>query len=375
MKNLPVLFLINVLTIVLFAQESEKRIVAQLENLILPENPEQFNPIFHFPPVNQGKTNICWSFATLSFIESELSRTGQKPVKLSVAFPEYYAFLEKAKYFIQTKGKSRFKPGDLFPTVIEVIQKYGIVPDNLYTGLKEGSSNYDHKRMENEVVNYMNYIRNNEIWDEQVVLAEVERILHSHIGVPPKGFNYQGKNYTPKSFAEQNVKLNWDEYILITSFNYAPFYSYTILKVPDNWRLIDRYFNVPLGLFYTSMKQAILSGFTIAFNGDFSEPGRYGPKDVAIIPDFDIPATYITQEAREYRFDYGITIDDHLMHLVGFRELGGEDWFLVKDSWRDAFVGPNKGYFFYRQDYAKLKIMAYLVHKNAVPQIVQHLPE
>jgi len=375
MKNLTCLLLLIIFTSTSFAQESKKIIAQQLQNYSLPHNPEQFTPLFHLPPVNQGATNICWSFATLSFVESELYRMGYKPIQLSVTFPAYYAFVEKARYFVQCKGASRFKAGDLFPTVLEIIQKYGIVPDSVYTGLKNNDTGYNHKNMEAELEEYIKEVKANALWDENVVVNEVEMIMQKHIGSPVQNFNYKGIYYTPKSFAERHVKLNWNEYILITSFNYAPFYSYCTLDVPDNWQHIDRYFNVPLDLFYHSMRSALQNGFTVAIDGDFSEPGRYGPKDVALIPNFDIPSDHITQEAREYRFEYGITSDDHLMHLVGYKEINGEDWFLVKDSWNDAYEGANKGYFFYRHDYAKLKILAYLVHRDAVPEIVQRLPE
>jgi bleomycin hydrolase len=375
MRKLMCLFLILIFTFTSFAQDSKKIIAQQLLNYTLPQSSEQFNPLFHLPPVNQGETNICWSFATLSFIESELYRMGYVPIRLSVTFPAYYAFIEKAKYFVQCKGTSRFKAGDLFPIVLEVVQKYGIVPDSVYTGLKNNNLSYNHKSMEAELEDYMKEVKANATWDENLVVKGVEMIMRNHIGSPPQNFNYKGINYTPKSFADKHVNLNWNEYILVTSFNYAPFYSYTTLNVPDNWRHIDRYFNVPLDLFYSTIRKALQKGFTLAIDGDFSEPGRYGPKDVALIPAFDIPSNYITQEAREYRFEYGITSDDHLMHVVGYNELNGEDWFLVKDSWKDAFEGNNKGYFFYRHDYTKLKILAYLVHQDAIPEIVQRLPQ
>ena len=65
-----------------------------------------------------------------------------------------------------------------------------------------------------------------------------------------------------------------------------------------------------------------------------------------------------------------ITTHDHLMHIVGFSQFNGEEWFLVKDSWRDAWEGQFKGYFFYHSDYAKLKILAFMVHKDGIPGIV-----
>ena len=154
---------------------------------------------------------------------------------------------------------------------------------------------------------------------------------------------------------------------LVTSFEYAPFHTFTDLRVPDNWRKNKRYYNVPLDAFYEGLKGALRAGYSAAIDGDISEPGRVGERDIAFIPDDDIPPALITQEAREHRFREKMTTDDPLMHIVGMTESGGHDWFLVKDSWRDAWEGRHKGYFFYRGDFAKLKILAYLVHKEAVP--------
>ena len=113
----------------------------------------------------------------------------------------------------------------------------------------------------------------------------------------------------------------------------------------------------------------------MAIDGDLSEPGRIGKDDVCIIPDYDIPSEAITQDAREYRFENELTTDDHLMHIVGFQKIENTDWFLVKDSWRDAFLGNHKGYFFMNQDYIKLKILAYFIHKHAIPGIMNSLKD
>jgi bleomycin hydrolase len=58
------------------------------------------------------------------------------------------------------------------------------------------------------------------------------------------------------------------------------------------------------------------------------------------------------------------------MHIVGFTENAGQDWFLVKDSWRTAWEGNEAGYYFFHGDYIKLKALAYMVHKEAVPAII-----
>jgi len=339
----------------------------------IPQEIEELRPRFHFAPANQDTTNACWSFSTVSFIESEVQRLNNQSIKLAVMYPVYYGFIEKAKRFVQTRGESRFTPGDLFTTVIDVIQVYGIVPEEAYRGQVGARTTYNHQQMEKEVNELKSRIVENKIWDEEAVLDELKQILDSQLGEPPSSFVFRGETYTPLTFADRFVNLTWDDYLLVTSFGYAPFDTFAMLKVPDNWKNVDRYFNISLDLFYRSMKNALNNGFSLAIDGDISEPGRIGSEDICYIPEYDIPGSFINQEARDYRFDTGVTKDDHLMHVVGFAEVNGEDWFLVKDSWRDAFKGKHEGYFFYHGDYAKLKILAYLVHKEGVPEIVERI--
>ena len=339
----------------------------------LPQDIIEMRPRFHFDPVNQDTTNACWSYSTLSFIESELQRINGQSVKLAVMFPVYYGLIEKAKRFVETRGESRFKPGDLFTTVIEVIQTYGIVPEEAFRGQVVMRPTRNHNQMENDIEVFKKRIIEEDLWDKSKVVAELKALMDKYLGAPPSSFSFRGETYTPLTFAEKYVNLPWDEYLLITSFGYASFNSFTVLKVPDNWRNIDRYFNVSLDEFYSSMKTALTNGYSLAIDGDIKEPGRIGPQDVCIIPDYDIPGSYINQQARDYRFHMGATEDDHLMHIVGFGEIDGEDWFLVKDSWRDAYEGIHKGYFFYHGDYAKLKILAFMVHKDGVPSIAERI--
>ena len=55
------------------------------------------------------------------------------------------------------------------------------------------------------------------------------------------------------------------------------------------------------------------------------------------------------------------------MHIVDYKAFDDEDWFLVKDSWRTAWEpGSTRGYMFFHSSYVKLKVLAYMVHKDGV---------
>ncbi|MBI4429126.1 MAG: peptidase C1 [Ignavibacteriales bacterium] len=352
------------------SQTLEHKLNTFIESLPRPQSAGDFKPVFHLPPLNQDTSLICWSFSTSSFIESEMERLKMKPVRLSLTFPVYNVFLEKARRFVATRGTSRVAPGDLFTGVLDILKMYGAIPASGYGGKETGNSEtYNHNALYREVDQLMKRLKADSRWNEANALDETRKILDRHLGRPPEQFIYNGKSYTPKSFFNDVVRLPWNEYVMVTSFQYAPFYSHAELKVPDNWKHDATYFNVPLDVFFSSMKFAVLKGFSLAIDADISEPSYVLNKKYAVIPDFDIPLSSITQEAREFRFDNGATTDDHLLHIVDCRNFDGQDWFLVKDSWRTAWEGSNKGYFFFHESYVKLKVLAYLVHRDGIPII------
>ncbi len=155
-----------------------------------------------------------------------------------------------------------------------------------------------------------------------------------------------------------------DEYVNIVSTMAEPFGQWIMLDVHDNWRRNEDYLNLPLDRFYSVIRSAVASGYTVTCGGDTSEPGVDGMEDAAIIPSWDIPAAYIDQSSRELRIVNGTTSDDHGVHLVGFLPHGGRDWFLAKDSNRSSRLGAFKGYYFYDGDFIRLKALTCMVHHD-----------
>jgi bleomycin hydrolase len=357
-----------------FAQSLEQKLQAFIAATPRPQRAEDFKAIPHLPPLNQGATLFCWSFSTSAFLESEMQRLGMEPIRLSVFYPVSYLLLEKAKLYIRTRGQSRFGPGDLFSGVLDIIKEYGTIPSAVYGGAKEEVP-ANHAELYRELEKYMASVKTRGAWQEGPILQRVQALLAKYLGKPPTTFSYKGKTFSPQSFFKEVVTLPWNEYVVITSFQYAPFYQFTELRVPDNWKHQNNYFNVPLDVFYTSLKDALTHGYSVAVDIDISEPSVELTKDVAIIPDFDIPAAAISQEAREWRFSNGMTTDDHLVQIVAYNKFGNEEWFLAKDSLPTSWEEGRKGYIFFHSSYVKLKVLAFLVHRDGVPAIKQKLPE
>ena len=344
-------------------KDEAARLASRLDK---PVSINEFSPLRHLPPINQDTTSSCWSFSTLSFLESEMLRQGRDSVRLALMYPVYWGFVEKARQYVKTRGQSKFGPGDLFTGVLDIVKKYGLMPQSAYPGQTRSCSTFNHNPLYAALQKFLGKIKEINNWDEAEVIEQVREILDRYLGRPTDSFSYHGKIYTPKSFLNQVTGLDINDYRIFTSFLYAPFGQDIILDVPDNWKRRKVYFNLPLDKFYNTLKQSVQKGYSVAIDADISEAGRVPVEDICFIPSFDIADTEINPWAREFRFKNGSTTDDHLMHIVGFARRGGHDWFLTKDSWRTAWDGANKGYFFIRDDYIRLKILAFVVHKDAI---------
>ena len=229
--------------------------------------------------------------------------------------------------------------------------------------------------MVKEMRTYLESLKVNNAWDEEMVIKTIRSIMDHYMGVPPTEFTVNGKKITPLQYLHQVVQIDPDDYVDMLSYEQEPFYKHVEYKVPDNWAHTTDYCNVPVNVYMDALKKAIKDGYTIAIGGDVSEPGFDRKTQCAIIPDFDIPSAYINDDARQFRFSNQTTTDNHGMHLVGYLEKDGKLWFLIKDSSAGSRnndrTAPEFGYYFFSEDYVKLKIMDFMVHKDAVKDLLQ----
>jgi bleomycin hydrolase len=353
-----------------YREERDKKFIMDFEGMDLPKSKDEFTTFWHNDPISQGNSGMCWCFCTTSFYESEIYRTTGKKIKLSELYTVYWEYVEKARRYVQKLGNSLFEQGSMGNHIPIIWEKYGIVPAEAYTGLAEDAPFHDHEAMFDEMKTYLEFIKENHNWDEETALHTIQLILNNHLGKPPAEIVIDGKKMTPKEYFEKIVKINFDDYIDILSLMQQPYNQFTIYPVPDNWWESSDYYNVPLDTFMIIIKKAVRKGYSIAIGGDVSEPGYYSYAEVAMVPTFDIPFEYIDENARQLRFSNKSTTDDHGIHIVGYKENDGKDWYLIKDSGSGSRNGPNKGYYFYHEDYIKLKMMDFLVHKDAVKEIL-----
>lgn len=336
----------------------------------IPSDRKEFKQFWHNEPVSQGNTNTCWSFSATSYLESEVYRQTGLKVRISEMYTVYYEYLERASEWVKTRGNMFFGEGSEANAVTKIWAKYGCVPFEAYTGFLPGQTFYSHETMFNELKGYTEYVKKNNIWDEAAVTAAFKSIMNHYMGEPPVKISLNGNEMLPKEYMVNILKFNPDDYCNVLSYMQKPYWNKVEYQVPDNWWHNADYYNLPLDDYMAILKKSVKAGYTVAIGGDVSEAGFLAREaNVAIIPTFDIPSSFIDENARQFRFSNETTTDDHGMHIVGFNEKNGVTWFLVKDSGAGSRTGgkeknPNFGYYFFHEDYVKLKIMNFMVHKD-----------
>lgn len=359
-----------------FAKKEDKKKLSfkmDFTGIELPKSKDEFKQQWHNAPVSQGWSGMCWCYSTTSFLESEAYRIYKKKMKFSELHTVYWEYVEKARRFVREQGNSVFAEGGQSNGVLRIWKQYGCVPAKDYTGLKPGQKFHDHHTMFNKMKTYLNSVKKNNAWNEEVVLTTIKSILNSHIGEPPSKIEYNGKKMTPVEFLKNEVKLNMDDYIDVLSILEKPYWKKTSHDVTDNWWHSERYNNVPLDDFMAAIKKAVKNGYTLFIGGDVSSTGYFSHEDVAMVPSYDIPSEYIDENARQLRVSNNTTTDDHGIHIVGYKEKDGVFWFLIKDSGSGSRNGKNKGYYFYHEDYVKLKMMNFVVHRSAIEDLLKKM--
>lgn len=348
-------------------------------------NPYQFTEVIRIPvtPVkDQNATGTCWCFASTSFLEAELMRMGKGEYDLSELFTVRHNYYERMDDNYLRRGKGNISEGSIAHMTLNIIDKYGIVPQSAYSGINYDSPLPNHR----ELGTYLRAIaegsvklkaRSPEYWELQDALFDI------YMGKLPETFMYDGKEYTPLTFRDM-LGLSTDDYIEITSFSHHPFYQQVPLEIPDNWDHALLY-NLPLDEMMEVIDNALNNGYTVCWDGDVSEKGYvYNPLGVAILPadaTLDrktIAATdtliaeveYVDQALRQAGYESFTTTDDHLEHLTGIAtDPAGTKYYITKNSW--GAEGPYDGYHYMSEKYIRAKTVSILVHKDAIPAAIR----
>lgn len=346
---------------------------------------------------DQNRSGTCWAYSTLSYFESEILKSTGKTYDLCESFVANKDYMDRAVQVVRYHGDMQFSQGGSAYDVYYVLKNYGICPEDAmpFPGSLYGDSLNNFNEFFSLLEPYVEGIATNKAskisgqWK-----VGFQGILDAYLGKCPENFTYEGKNYTPKSFAS-SLGLNMDDYVAITSYTHHPFYSQFVVEVQDNWRNPASY-NLPMDEMMQIIDNAVMNGYTVAWGGDVSEPGftRDGlaymidAKKMQSLQGSDmarwlglsaakrrnlidslgcnVPEVQPTQEMRQERFDNWELTDDHGMLIYGIaKDQNGKEYYMVKNSWGEA--GKYKGTWYMTKTFIAANTMDYMVNKNAIP--------
>ena len=355
---------------------------------------------------DQNAAGTCWCYSTLSFVEAELLRTTGKTYDFSEMFIVWNTYMDRAQATVRTHGDISFSQGGSFYDVLYGIKHYGLVPDSeLPAGVKHGDTLSDFSEFSRVCDPFVEGIvkgrklqtdaNGNPLWKEALA-----GILNAYIGERPETFVYEGKEYTPKSFAE-STGFNPDDYVNLASFSHHPFYEPFVIEVQDNWRWSTAY-NLPIDELMEVMNYAIDNGYTFAWGSDVSEKGFLRGENfgIMVLPDLEArdnndagtdkarwaglsaaerakegysqpsPQRWVSQEDRQQAYDNYETGDDHGMIIYGkAQDQLGNNYFIVKNSW--GVTGNYDGTFYASEAFVRYKTMNIVLHKDALPKHIK----
>ncbi len=382
-------FVFTLLSMPSFAQNKDKG--TKIE-------PYKFETIIENPitPVkNQASSGTCWCFSGISFIESEILRATGEECDLSEMFVVANAYYDKALKYVRLHGNLNFGPGSSFSDVLAVLDTYGIVPDNVMSGLNYGTTQHLHFEMD-EILKAIvsTLIKNPNRKLTKAWKTGFRSMTAAYLGEIPESFTVNGKTFTPKSYME-SLGIDLKDYIDISSWTHHPFYETMTIEVPDNWRAKTAW-NVPLDDMISIIDNALDNGYTVAWASDVSEEG-FTATGIAVVPDIakiavgsdqarwigggdsnkeqplytqaPCPEIAVTQEMRQEAFDDYSTTDDHGMHIYGIaKDQNGTEYYMVKNSWGQ--VGPYNGTWYVSKEYVRYKTTDIVVNKHAIPESI-----
>ena len=319
---------------------------------------------------NQHRTGTCWSYATISYLETEAIRMGNPALDLSEMYIVKHAYTDKAKKYVRYHGKSNFSEGGQAHDALNVIRKHGLMPEEFYKGLNYGTTKHNHSELANMLEGMLKgMLSTRKTSPSTAWLKAFNAFVETYLGTAPAEFKYNNKKYDPVKFSNEVVGIKPDDYVELTSYKDYPYYEAIDLELPDNWSH-DLYYNLPPNDLMRIIDNALMTGYSVCWDGDVSEED-FSHKDgtaVLALEESDGIILNGIEDMRQTTFDNYSTTDDHLMHLTGLaRDKNNAVFYLTKNSWgtdRNEFGG----YLYMSKWYVQLKTVAVMVHKDAIPK-------
>ncbi len=352
------------------------------------------NTHYNLTPVKKNKTaksidlkrsGSCWSNAGAAFFEAEWMKTGKDEVDISVMDFVHNAYVKKAGLNVKSDGKTRVSENGLAFDVVDLTKEYGFAPESAYM--------YPNQKMDDKTTGEMDAIlrgtlRMAQEHDNSQFAEQWENTYNTalmrYIGETKINFDYKDNTYTPLSFAEYSG-LTMDDYILLTSDSESEMNKMIDLKFKQNWEQ-HQFYNIAVDDVLSTLKNAILSGYSVLWYGDLNENYIFSDESMAIVPNGKMPGTEknqeepkdkvelkpivekeITPEMRKEVFAEILTGEQKYLLIYGInKDQDGKEYFEAKCVCKSGEFVMN-----FSQPFIKLNTIFLMLNKGGVPAEVK----
>ncbi len=364
----------------------------------------------------QKKSGRCWIFAGTNTLRVYLMRKLKiEQFELSQSFPFFYDKLEKANFFLENIIEtidedirsrvvmwllsSPLNDGGQWDMFVNLVEKYGIVPKNVYPETYNSSNSLMlNKLLTMKLREYAAILRKmrkkhksiSEIRKrKEEMLKQVYNFLAISFGIPPEKFDfeYRDKNnkfhryrdITPLEFYKKFIGLNLRNYVSLIN---APmedkkYYQTYTVKFLGNVKGGNPvlYLNLPVDILKKLAVKQIKDNEPVWFGCDV---GKFSDREKGIMDtglfDYNLVfGTDFTWDKGE-RLDYGDSRLTHAMVFTGVNLMDGKPtrW-KVENSWGED-VG-EKGYFVMSDKWFNEFLYQVVINKKYISEKIKKLLE
>ncbi|PKY40315.1 putative cysteine proteinase 1, mitochondrial [Rhizophagus irregularis] len=356
---------------------------------------------------NQKSSGRCWLFAATNVLRLIIMKKYKlDDFELSQPFLFFFDKLEKANYFlenmielvnedvdsrlIQYLIKSPVEDGGQWDMVINLLEKYGVVPKSVFpesynssnsarlnwlvtTKLREFAFQL---RELNASGKDVNTLRNAKI----MMMEEIYRIIAISLGEPPKEFDWtfrdgngkyhSHKGLTSKSFYQDFIGYKATEtYSLVNDPRNEYLRLYTVKYLGNiQGGLPIRYVNITMDVMKRLSIDTLRSGKPVWFGSD-SGKGIHVPSGIFDnrIIDYELGFNIKFELTKAKRLQYAQSAMTHAMVLTGVHLDNDKPvrW-RVENSWGDS--RGDKGYFVMSDDWFSDWVYQIVLEKNDTPK-------
>ena len=348
---------------------------------------------------DQKSSGRCWAFATDRVMESKQVKAGKPGVELSKSFINYHSLRHTAINLLNKAAVSHGRQPRLAASLgeganqtraMKILEQYGAVPESkMPTTSDSQSSGVFLAQLQTMVARASgDFARVKKGPEAKAQLIsrlqdyhkEVDALLKTTVGKPPRKFKVDGKFYTPKTYAKALLGggAATADYVVLT---HDPSKGWNRrYKMTDAAGLIYEAYNVPMASLQKAVKRTIRGGEAVYFsaNASANNPHRAGtskaePKAAAgilAVGAFDYKSFVpYKQLSKRQQVKSGVTPANHAMAITGYDPKPGgrgkvSKW-KVDNSWGEK--AGDKGHFHMYDDYFKHYVSKVQVPRSAVP--------